>query len=120
MSKGRMDIPDGKLCKDCASFSRCSWLVGAKADWTSCDFSPHRFQPACDAGQRSAMNISVPTMVVSCPHCRERQRVPIPVADGTDPWPCEACGRTIQLPRVDFFTPASKDGEAKKEERAER
>lgn len=46
MSKGKMDLPSGKTCKDCAHFSvRCSWLVGAKPDWKACDFSPHRFKP---------------------------------------------------------------------------
>jgi hypothetical protein len=45
MSKGRMALPVGKTCKDCVYFGvRCSWLVGAKPDWTSCDFNPHRFK----------------------------------------------------------------------------
>jgi hypothetical protein len=46
--------------------------------------------------------MSNPTMIISCPYCHSRQRVPIPVADGTDPWFCEQCGRTIELPRRDF------------------
>jgi hypothetical protein len=48
MSAGRITLPGGKACKDCAHFSRCSWLVGAKPDWTSCDFNPHRFELASE------------------------------------------------------------------------
>jgi hypothetical protein len=54
-------------------------------------------------------------IVISCPHCRSRQSVPIPVADGTDPWFCEQCGRTIELPRRELCVPAEepKDQEPK-------
>jgi DNA-directed RNA polymerase subunit RPC12/RpoP len=57
--------------------------------------------------------MAAPTMIISCPHCHSRQSAPVPVADGTDPWPCEQCGRTIELPRRDLTVPASKDEKRK-------
>lgn len=40
-----MKLPPGKTCSDCVHFARCARLVGAKETWTSCDWSPSRFQP---------------------------------------------------------------------------
>jgi hypothetical protein len=42
-SHDEMKLPEGKTCAQCAHFSKCSQLVGAKADWTSCDFHPSRY-----------------------------------------------------------------------------
>ena len=38
-----MKLPDGKTCIHCVGYGKCSKLVGAKEDWTSCDFYPRRF-----------------------------------------------------------------------------
>ena len=39
-----MALPTGKTCGDCEWLERkCSWLIGAKVIWTTCDFSPSRF-----------------------------------------------------------------------------
>lgn len=39
-----MELPEGKTCKDCVNFRRCSGLFGAKETWTTCDFAPSRFR----------------------------------------------------------------------------
>jgi hypothetical protein len=49
-----------------------------------------------------------PTMAILCPHCHCWQRAPISVAEGTDPWTCEQCGKTIELPRRDLRAPAER------------
>lgn len=46
-----MNIPHGKTCGDCAHFGKCSWLVSAKPEWTSCDFYPIRFRPRDERGK---------------------------------------------------------------------
>lgn len=38
-----MDLPRGKTCGDCVHFKRCAFLVGAKAEYTRCDWSPSLF-----------------------------------------------------------------------------
>lgn len=38
-----MKLPEGASCGDCDHFARCSWLVSAEAEWTTCDFYPRRF-----------------------------------------------------------------------------
>jgi hypothetical protein len=60
------------------------------------------------------------TMTISCPHCHSRQRAPVPVADGTDPWFCEQCGRTIELPRRELFVPSEKKQEPSEGEKCGR
>jgi hypothetical protein len=50
-----MKLPEGKTCGDCVYFARCSKLVGAKEDWTSCDFHPRQYAlnaRASDIGNR--------------------------------------------------------------------
>lgn len=37
-------LPPGRTCGDCIHLRpRCSWLVGARPEWTRCDWSPARF-----------------------------------------------------------------------------
>lgn len=40
-----MMLPEGETCETCANYKRCSWLVGARATSTICDWSPSRFRP---------------------------------------------------------------------------
>lgn len=48
-SDADMVLPEGKTCKECVHFRRCSKLVGAKDIWVICDFAPSRFQEATNA-----------------------------------------------------------------------
>lgn len=41
-----MVLPEGKTCGACAHFTRCQKIVGARAEYTVCDFFPRRFQEA--------------------------------------------------------------------------
>ncbi|MDD5615005.1 MAG: hypothetical protein PHH85_02250 [Candidatus Methanoperedens sp.] len=42
--KDEMKLPPGMTCEHCTSFSRCTKFCGAKADRTTCDWSPSRFK----------------------------------------------------------------------------
>ena len=46
MNTADMQLPEGKTCNDCLHFMRvCRYLVGAKPEWTTCDFAPSRYWP---------------------------------------------------------------------------
>jgi hypothetical protein len=45
MTNEDMELPEGKMCADCAHFKRCEWLISCKPTNTECDWSPSRFQP---------------------------------------------------------------------------
>lgn len=45
------------------------------------------------------------TMMARCRRCGSLQYVPIRVADGTDPWRCEECGREMNIPRRNLSVP---------------
>ena len=38
-------LPEGKTCRDCAHYRRCSLMFGALSKNTYCDWSPSRFHP---------------------------------------------------------------------------
>ena len=40
-----MDLPKGTTCGSCVHFSRCSRLISAKAERTTCDWFPRRYLP---------------------------------------------------------------------------
>jgi hypothetical protein len=39
-----MTIPDGKTCRDCDAFKRCTWLISRKGPERTCDWYPIRFR----------------------------------------------------------------------------
>jgi hypothetical protein len=41
-----MELPPGKKCGDCLSYSRCAWLFQCDPKSKRCDWSPSRFAPA--------------------------------------------------------------------------
>lgn len=55
-----MKLPPDKTCSDCVHFARCARLVGAKETWTTCDWSPSRFQAICREGPRAPEAASTP------------------------------------------------------------
>lgn len=37
-------LPEGRVCGDCAHFTRCAWLLSRERTETECDWSPSRFR----------------------------------------------------------------------------
>lgn len=38
-----MRLPDGRTCRQCVHFARCTFLIGVHPDSTVCDWHPSQF-----------------------------------------------------------------------------